>query len=78
MYGRTEYLMRAIVKSVIKSVKKERIRNKRGSAPCSVLEVRHTTRVFNKAFVEAYEYDHTPFPSRPDILYGKSLLVWFV
>ena len=38
--------MMAIIKSVIKSVKQERIRNKWGSTPYGVSEVRHTTRVF--------------------------------
>ena len=48
MYRQTEHLMRAIVKSVIKNVKQERIRNKWGSTPYGVSEVRHTTCIFNK------------------------------
>ena len=53
---------------LIKSIENKWIRNNWEGAKCNVLGVPHTTRVFNMACVGTWESDHTPFPSRPDIV----------
>ena len=45
-YRQTEFLIRAIVKIVIKSIENKWIRNKWGSTPYNVLGVWHTTSEF--------------------------------
>ena len=57
--------MRAIVESVIKSVKKNESGTNRGSKPYNVSGVWHTKRVFNMACVGTRECNHTVFQSRP-------------
>ena len=68
--------MRAIVKCVIKSVKKEWFKDKWGSTSYNVLGMQPTSHVFNMVYLGACKNNHMPFPSRPANPFNHSMLTF--